>query len=307
MHTNYTVELRDPRDLRLHKALRTQPGERGDEEKWFQNFSDDIRDHGIEDPLKVTAANEIVDGRHRWRVAKNLQLQTVPVRIVSDREASEYIVRMLTNRRNFTPGQMAYILAGTLDQAFSEAQKRKISGVRAPSELSSEGVPTIAQWAKTVNVTERYLRMAREIWEFFQDETPRAFGEGKAKVTATFREYYEPKILDVDDPLGLGEVKKGIGMNLSQEKRGSHKGGRPEKEGEQLRLFNEMVDVEFVRFEYWPQLSDDAKKQHFEHLREKLASVDNPTDLVAHAEYHERVAKEFRKAAKEAAAANSKD
>lgn len=305
MQTSFTLEQRDPTALRLHKSLKNQPGAWAEDDPRFEALCDDIGARGIDQPLLITRHNEIADGRNRWRAAKQQQLPSVPVRVIDDADVPTVIVQSLLQRRHYTPGQRAYLLAPSLEAAFADAYQRMISGKPTPpSELSSEGLTTLEKWAREIGVSDRYLRTARKIWEHFQDDAPRKFGEGKSKTTATFREYYEPLILDAEDPMGLGEVMKGIGFDLSREKKGGdHKGGRPDKEADRLRLFNRLADDEDNRWEYWPKLSDDAKKEHFEHIRAKAARIDDAAELEARAEYHERVAKEFRKATKQAATA----
>jgi gas vesicle protein len=152
------------------------------------------------------------------------------------------------------------------------------------------------------------LRQARKLHELFADDKKRKLNGDSAKKRSeplTLREYYEPKIFDPDSPIGLGAVIAGIAGIWTADKKGKpHKGGKPDDTSRQLELFNKVFDDEFNRWEYWTKFDPETQAAHFKaYPRRKPPRSRTPEELEARAEYHESVAKEFRKAAKEATAA----
>jgi hypothetical protein len=303
-----TQTNRDPADLSIHPLAKKQPGLWAKDDPRFHALCDDVGARGILFPLLINSQNQILDGRRRWLAAKARQLPLVRCLVVDD-SVAEIIVATLLHRTHYTPGQRAYLLAPTLDDAFAEAHKRMLAGGKSgPSALSAEGVKTPDAWANEIGVSIRLLRDARKLLELFADDKKRQFTDAdsgkKDGPPQTFREYYEPKILDPEDPMGMGAAIAGIGFHLACDKKGGvHKGGKPDDKNRQLELFNKLTDDEFNRWEYWTKFDPDTQAAHFKHIRQKAAEIETPEELEARAEYHERVAKEFRKAAKEATAA----
>ena len=308
------IESRDPAALSLHIILKRQPGEWSDDDPRFHALSDDIAARGIDHPILITPDNKIADGRHRWRVAKKRQLPAVPVRVIPESEVHTVIVQSLLQRRHYTAGQRAYLLAPSLDKAFEEALQRKLSGKSClPSELSSEGQNSLEKWANSIGVSVKYLREARHIHEAFADDTKHKINvqtPGKKSTKPqllTLREYFEPQILDPHDPVGLGAIKAGIASIVDAAKKGKpHGGGKPENTSRQLDLFTKVVEDQLNRWEYWQKFDDETRQQHFKTVRAKaaeLAAEDHgPDQLEAMAEYHSKLASEYRRAAKEAKA-----
>lgn len=72
------MEYRDPATLQPHPTSQDIYGENHLEVR----FIDDIREHGIRQPLIVSQDNTIISGHRRWRVAILLELTSVPVEII---------------------------------------------------------------------------------------------------------------------------------------------------------------------------------------------------------------------------------
>ena len=87
----------------------------------YERLYESIKRYGIRVPLHIwtpPSANRtyILDGYHRWRIAKELRMKHVPVLpldLKDDLEARIWIVRANLDRRQLTPGQRA-MLAQTL-------------------------------------------------------------------------------------------------------------------------------------------------------------------------------------------------
>ncbi|GJM64737.1 ParB N-terminal domain-containing protein [Persicobacter diffluens] len=84
----------------------------------FDTLKTSVQAHGIYDPIKVWNVDGdkfVIDGHHRYRVAQELKLETVPVFEIENLDSREDVLEwMLTNqlgRRNITP-LMASFLRG---------------------------------------------------------------------------------------------------------------------------------------------------------------------------------------------------
>lgn len=297
----HKIEIRDPKDLKVHHLLHGMP-EWSDTDPRLKALAADIRDHGITEPLKITAENRIVDGRHRWRGARRLQLDQIPVVVVPENHVASIAVGSLLHRRHLTPGQRAYLLAGIIDDAFAEAQKRMLAGVKVDPRNSVSRGKTPEDYADEIGVSVQYLRLARELQEAFKDTKKRTITDDDdvTEKGVTLREFYEPRLLREEKPYGLGAVKRGVAYQLEADKNPNKKaGGKPKEKNRQMDLFNQVVTDELNRWEYWQKFDDDDKAAHFKAVREKAVEVD-PKQLEEMAEYHTRLATEFRKAAKQA-------
>jgi ParB-like chromosome segregation protein Spo0J len=97
-------------ELKLHPAVELLPHMSEDE---FEMLKDDIADNGIQEPV-VVHNNTILDGRHRFRAAKELKLKEIPVTI-EDKDYSEEDIKSLVlslnlKRRHLNPGQRTLIV-----------------------------------------------------------------------------------------------------------------------------------------------------------------------------------------------------
>jgi len=293
--------MRDPADLHVHRLIRTMP-QWSDEDEQFRALGDDIEENGIREPIKITAKNAIVDGRHRWRAAKRYQLTQVPVMVVPEEEAAEIAVGTLLHRRHYTPGQRAYLLAGILDEAFEEARRRRARNAAKNETNSVRFVSrTPEDYAAELGVSLRYLQLARELHELFRDETRRTLtdAEGVQERDVTFREFYEPRLMREERPYGLGAVKAGIAFILDAEVHPHKKtGGKPQAREKQLKLFNQVLDDELKRWDYWQRFDAEERMAHFKAVRTRASKL--PSDQLQElAEYHSKLASEFRRLAKQ--------
>src|SRR5690348_2656123 len=101
------IFLRCTSDLTIHPEARELP-ELADDDPQFIALMDDIRDFGIQTPLDIDKHNQVVDGRHRLRGARKLNLKEVPVIVHEEAEVIAIILRSLLLRRHYTKSALAY-------------------------------------------------------------------------------------------------------------------------------------------------------------------------------------------------------
>jgi len=290
---------RDPLDLRLH-PLAAIPRWGKDTAEW-DAFIRDIASHGVQHPVIILHDGTVVDGWTRVLAARALQLPTVPVSVIHPETAIETILRELLLRRNLAKSQLAYAAYPLIAPAHQEAVARKLStfeqNFRNPLQTSEVHSVHCRDEKGGVEAISARFGISRRL--FFQAaDIHKTFSEHPE-----LREQFEPSIYDPEHPAGLGAVLAGIGSLLAQRRRESagvvHPGGRPGERARQLELFTQTIQDVISRWEYWQKFDEDTRSAHWRAVRAKAAELpaDQCLDL---AEYHARLAGEFRKSAKAA-------
>ncbi len=286
------MDTRHPNDLRVHPLLASLP-QWADGDPRLYRLREDVRAHGILEPALITPGNEIIDGRHRWRVARRLEIE-VPVRVVPADLAVELAISTLTQRSHYTPGQRAYIVEPLAKEAFAAARERKLAGVKADLRNSVPKVPeTPEKWAEKIGVSVQYLREAHKVHALFAAHAETKWNWSDAAVLAslgkfkdarlTFREYFEPQILAEEKPIGLGAAVAGMVARLRQaraERRGQkYSGSRPAKVERQLQLFTRAFQDLATRCKYWPNFDAETRGAALAGVSSSLERM--PGDLLA--------------------------
>ena len=275
------TETRKLEDLTIHPALKSQPRLSDDELlAWRQGMK--RRGEAATPPIYITDDNQIVDGRHRFWCARKLGWTTIPVQIVDASEVYAVIFETLANRRHYTKGQLAYVVAPMLDDVFAEARAREHfflkKGNVSRSALdaqrvekgSPKGLETPESAAASLGISARVLQQAREVHALFEmDQAKRTLTdrEGVEVQNVTFREFFEPRIMLVEDPeaprtrpYSLGGVLAGIKAMLKMaEKDVPHGGGRPASVQKQLDLFESSLSAFTAKFDYWKKWEPETR------------------------------------------------
>lgn len=168
MNTNL---LRNPLDLGLHPALKSQP--------WMNQadqtaLDESIREHGILQALLITADDEIVDGRHRWRSARHLGLTEVPCTLVSADDANSIILATILDRRHYSKGARAYLALPLLEKAVSEGVVRRAANLRKSNKPVEKGLNHLSgkngseDLAEKLGVSLDMLKLARNTASLFK-------------------------------------------------------------------------------------------------------------------------------------------
>jgi hypothetical protein len=264
-------------DLAVHPLLRNIWLE-SDDDAALLRHADNLADVGIQERIKITPSQLIVDGRRRWKAARLAGLTEVPVEVVPEEDAASIIVSVMVHRRHLTAEQTAYMLVGSpiLEEAFEAAKLRRAgNSCRNKAALPTFTAKLPEDWAKEIGVSVEYLRTARRLHEEFWTDTKRRTMTdqyGKTERSVTFREFFEPRIMSAMG-YGIGAVVAGCKARLEQDRLEAagqpHGGGRPDELQRQLELFTEPVrklanQLE-KRMQYWHGLTTEA------HRRDALA------------------------------------
>ena len=115
--------------LREHPRAKLVPAMSAAE---FAAFCTDIRRHGVQLPLEITAAGVVLDGRHRLRAARAVGQRTVPVQVIAPADPIDHMLRAALQRRHLSQSQKA-ALALELDLYHAEharAERRQRANLR---------------------------------------------------------------------------------------------------------------------------------------------------------------------------------
>lgn len=266
------IQIVNPKDLHEHPLLKALPPLAKDDPDLLK-ISDSVQEIGrITDPIKITKDGRLVDGRKR-RLAAIMQQVDLPAIEVSDEDAATLIISSLEARTHYTKAQRAFLLVPFMEEAFAEARKRQLTGVKGNLLHSVQKVRTPEDHAREMGVSYRVLMQAKELRDLFAKHPEKRTLTDRAGVSekgVTFEEFFTPRLLMHEDPenaestrpYGLGAALTGIKTHLAQEKHPHKKtGGKPKKIEKQLDLFKEAFSSLGKRYKYWAAWDPETKKE----------------------------------------------
>ncbi|MFG2430314.1 ParB N-terminal domain-containing protein [Streptomyces sp. NPDC048590] len=114
------------------------------DEEELQSLADDIREHGLDNPVVLDTTGRILDGKNRLRACEIAGIQPTYITYEGD-DTGRYVLSANRQRRNVTKGQLAMITAKA--RSFSEHEQRSPGerSVRSLSEQAGVSVGRIGQ------------------------------------------------------------------------------------------------------------------------------------------------------------------
>lgn len=212
-------------------------------------------------PIYATAGGQIVDGRHRYWWLQKTEAEEAPVIEVTEDEVPTVILGALAGRNHTTKGQRAYLAVPKLDAAFKAAQDRRVAILNSGGKAKLPVIPTPDDLAERLGVGRELLYQAKRLHEVFAEGK-----EGKA-----LRKEWEPKILDGEEPLGLGAALQGIGGQRSTK-------GAPKKPARNSALRNFIVGWKNLSkpAAHWEKWDDETRELAVDGLRDAVAKLPEP-------------------------------
>ncbi len=145
-----------------------------------QGLLDDIKQNGIEEPLQVVHTSDdkyiIMDGRHRFGIAKELGIKKVPILLTLEEDIdktglslNEYLVRKAIRlnifRRQLSSEQRVKLLSMLFDKPVPKQPKEKVVG-RGHKGYSLNGEKKSAnEVAKELGISLRMVKQAKKYKE----------------------------------------------------------------------------------------------------------------------------------------------
>jgi N6-adenosine-specific RNA methylase IME4/ParB-like chromosome segregation protein Spo0J len=124
-----TESSRAPEQLHPHPDAKLVPVM---PEREYDAFRADIAARGLLVPIEITANDVVLDGRQRLRAARELELNSVPVRVVDVLDEADYMLRAAVLRRQLSESQRAALAVrlGKYHQLRAEAKQRQRANLR---------------------------------------------------------------------------------------------------------------------------------------------------------------------------------
>lgn len=262
------LKFRDPADLRLHPLQKQLPEPDKQSPEWL-SFLEGWQNAGVGamPALIITKDGLVMDGGRRWRAARQLQWDEVPIVERPEQEAAALIVESLHGQRDMQRGVKAYITFKLMPEFVKSAESRRLQNLR--NRIKNGSKPLILPKpleAASETLTDFCGRMgySRDTWERV------------TKVHAIFdknpelKEQWEHQLLSGE--IGLNRLLCALGGQASDQSK--REAGVASK---QLELFSTGLDALARGGRYWNELDDKAKNTFINKWR--TASVKMPPDL----------------------------
>jgi ParB family chromosome partitioning protein len=132
----------------------------------FQSLVDDFKENGfVGQPIIINDNNEIIDGEHRWRCAKFLGYEKVPVVVFNPKDTDHQ--KMLTIGWNAKRGEMSPLkLAGIISELNKKYTLEELSGKLGFSANQLKDTLAMTQ------VTKEFMDKIKKEAEIMNSEIP---------------------------------------------------------------------------------------------------------------------------------------
>jgi hypothetical protein len=243
--------------LRVHPLLEHAPRLAAKDPRYLAMRAS-WRESGVRPTIYITPSGEIVDGRHRYWDALDEADDEMAAIVVDPANVASIILGAVTGRNHTTKAVQAYLCQPIIAPALEQARARRAAMLDAGLKKKLPPIETVEDLAERLGISETYLKQADRIHAAFQNETkfdfnnppaaaaslvfdtPEEIAEfktsagGRKKRSLTLRQYFEPRILDDENPMPLAQVLTGIGyfLNGAPEKTA----GKPPKRNSHLHV-----------------------------------------------------------------------
>jgi len=269
-----TIIWRDPSELRPHPATK-HLHDLSDDDPRFLAIVGSIEGQGYDpsEPIVVDEAGRIMEGRHRWRAAKRLQLARIACIERPSAEVAQLIIRSICARKHYSRSAIAFECYPLFEEAHKEAvenweQNRKKRGFSSMlAEQASGAIPVkfVEDLAREMGVSLYLFQFAARVHKLFREHPDyadlmksRLFGEFQGGEHESTR------------PVGLGAIVSGFDTWQESDKSSRY---QPNKRG-QLELFGKAVK----KFVFQAALVDSDPDQTRETIRHHLEAK-SPDEL----------------------------
>ena len=241
-----TIHMRDPQDLHPHPSTK-HLHLLGDDDPRYLALVVSIERGGFDadKPVTIDEKGRILDGRHRWRAAKRLQLERIPCVVRNEHEAATVILNSIVARKHYTKSALAFEVYPFFKAAHAEALRRKLDflrkGQQIPVSHSVGNGKNTEDFAAQIGVSRNLFDQAAKVHKLFESDP--AYAEQMLP-----RIYAEPVGGEHEStrPVGLGAVIAGYEGKTRTE-------DRVKPSYSQLDLFADAVATTFHR---WTKIED---------------------------------------------------
>jgi hypothetical protein len=183
-------------DLSIHESICDMPRLAKDDPR-YSAMRATWQESGIIPPLFITSRDEIVNGRHRYWYAVDNRMLELPVMVIPDEQISTAVLAGITGQNHNTVGQRAFFAVPFLKDAFQAAQERRLTFLATGGRAKLPPLPTAEDLAARFGFSKALLTQARQLHKEFAKDP-------------ALRDEWQPRILDPENPIGLGAALAGI-------------------------------------------------------------------------------------------------
>lgn len=228
------IEFAPTASMRLHPIHKEHLPKPDVESPEWHGFVDSLSGAGPEGipPLFVVRPSNaaelalIVDGGRRWTAAKQLGWEEVPVSRRPEEFAAVIMLESLIGQRHLTKGAKVYLTLGFMVEFVESAESRRLANLRRGVKTLEKALkfpkgtecPSGKGWEEIggrLGACERLVKQAAAIRRLFTAAAGHKF-EFQDGSTKTLKQHFEPRLLDTEHPMGLGEVLKGCGWFVDE-------------------------------------------------------------------------------------------
>lgn len=257
MSTSPTIVYRDPKSLTPHPINRSIPRFIQGMPEWLALY-DDIAERGIRKPLEIHGRH-VVNGETRRGIAVAMGITEVPCIEIPEDQVLAAINEQLVGQKHLTKGQRAYLLVPIAGKILAEAATRRVANLkRGQSPMPTQSASgNIGDFCENHGFSRDLFSQAETLHKIWagDPETLRLRQLVGADVAA-LREEWEPKILALDAPVGLGAALAGMAGERATKDRPK----APNAEV-QLDLFAQGVGTLDRVAKAWPKLRKGSRPE----------------------------------------------
>lgn len=230
----------------------------------WASFVADVAAHGVREPILITEAGQVMDGRHRAKAAAEAGLETVPCIIKPDDEAALIIAGSLAHRRHYTKSGLAYVLHPFAQEHREAGERAKNANLRQNSPTTDSvgrraegsGSP-MENFAKETGIGLDLLRMAKDVHEALESSGKKQAPDPETGMKRPVRELAEAMLFDRG--IGLGGVKKWLGA-LGEDAAGNFQRGMANRNDYALQLTRHF-EVLPKHFAHWDKVPASKRQE----------------------------------------------
>ncbi len=149
----------------------------------YDRLKNDIKEFGFDEEYPIFLyENQILDGRHRYKACKELEIDAKFKNYQGKKSALEFVISSNIKRRHLSKSQWAAIAVDILPKFEAEARERQTASLRKGNKntvtrkfVQREQGESADRAGKLFDVSGDYVRMARKI----KDQKPELFEEIK--------------------------------------------------------------------------------------------------------------------------------